>query len=65
MSDPTTPSNPLVPGDKILNPDLLEFGIRSELTVVHAYRNGNIVARKPGFEIRGHHETFTRAEEES
>lgn len=55
--------NPFKPGDKILSPTLLEFGIRSALTVVRAYKNGNIVARKPGVEMRGHHSTFTPAEE--
>lgn len=57
--------NPFKPGGKVLEPVLLSLGIRSELTVVHAYKNGNIVARKPGFEIRGHHSAFTRAEEAS
>jgi hypothetical protein len=63
MADTSTPDNPFKPGDHVLDPNLQEFGIRSVLTVARAHKNGNIVARKPGFEVRGHHRTFTRAKE--
>lgn len=57
--------NPFNPGDQVLDPYLAEFSIRSVMTVVRAHKNGNIVVRKPGLEIRGHHSTFTRVEESS
>ncbi|QOH59850.1 hypothetical protein [Rhodococcus rhodochrous] len=63
MADTSTPNNPFKPGDHVLDPNLQEFGIRSVLTVVRAHKNGNIVARKPGIEMVGHHSTFTPAEE--